>query len=652
MDDNTDEQKQYQHELKTASTWLADAREWVQLANQMQSETGASPNTISPQPNKQNVARGCVATAFQLTYNALLVADAKWPRQDDGLAQTHGRLQKDTQDELDELIAGAGFNDPRRLLKFLDRNLRAYPAPPRPFFPEEDVEQDGNHEFQLPSMAHLLEHFRVAAERNLNDAKAAAPPRKLHPEQEPREVLGKIQEIVNLSRDGDYIYRGEPEEHDKVSSNLYRTLERNLAESTVSVQDIQDEMLKEAKAFAQGMNEDEIPTQLQHYGGKTNLIDFTHDYLVALFFACDGSHDEDSRVILLEKAKALEKGCELKPPLTSENRVIAQKSIFVVSRNGFIGQCYKSIKIPRALRKPMLDYLHRYHGISMRTIYNDLDGYSRYQRRHKSAYAKFAEGLAYHIEGRDNTENANEDFDCAIGLYTRALKLNPQFAGAYNHRGAAYLDKYESNAHGNSVNERTATLNCAIENFDKAINILPEYAFAHHNRGLANYHLGHFKRAIQDFDRVISLEPNNAEAYNDRGAAFNCLNKHARALSDFTRAIGLNPSLWNPYYNRGKAYFRTEEYRSALHDFNRATELNPKSERSYFYSGLARAALKEKGMAMADLTAARNLGLDIAAECHKRYPTITALEKSIGAALPEDIAQILGYTRPPAATAN
>ena len=44
--------------------------------------------------------------------------------------------------------------------------------------------------------------------------------------------------------------------------------------------------------FLKNMNESvdfEILTELQHYGGKTNLIDFTTDYLIALFFACDGS---------------------------------------------------------------------------------------------------------------------------------------------------------------------------------------------------------------------------------------------------------------------------------------------------------------------------------------------------------------------------
>ena len=44
-------------------------------------------------------------------------------------------------------------------------------------------------------------------------------------------------------------------------------------------------------------------TELQHYGGHTNLIDFTTDNHIALFFACDGSPDKDGRIILLERTE-------------------------------------------------------------------------------------------------------------------------------------------------------------------------------------------------------------------------------------------------------------------------------------------------------------------------------------------------------------
>ena len=43
----------------------------------------------------------------------------------------------------------------------------------------------------------------------------------------------------------------------------------------------------------------EILTKIQHYGGSTNLIDFTKDYFVALFFACDSSPNKPGRLISL-----------------------------------------------------------------------------------------------------------------------------------------------------------------------------------------------------------------------------------------------------------------------------------------------------------------------------------------------------------------
>lgn len=57
----------------------------------------------------------------------------------------------------------------------------------------------------------------------------------------------------------------------------------------------------EAKEYTDKTNKFEILTELQHYGGNTNLIDFTTDALVAIFFACDGEPEKTGRVILLQK---------------------------------------------------------------------------------------------------------------------------------------------------------------------------------------------------------------------------------------------------------------------------------------------------------------------------------------------------------------
>ena len=116
----------------------------------------------------------------------------------------------------------------------------------------------------------------------------------------------KITEVVNASTTGDYIYRGEPECYEKVCSTLYR--EYPHTEGThFDIVSAQETILEEAKAYISRTDDIdetddiEILTELQHFGGRTNLIDFTEDYLIALFFACDGSHDKDGRVILLKR---------------------------------------------------------------------------------------------------------------------------------------------------------------------------------------------------------------------------------------------------------------------------------------------------------------------------------------------------------------
>lgn len=117
----------------------------------------------------------------------------------------------------------------------------------------------------------------------------------------PRTVDDIIDEIEKKITDGDYIFRGESECYEKVSSSLYRELKSTIGLECVDIGNFQDEILEQAKAYTDTTDRFEILTELQHYGGKTNLIDFTKDYKVALFFACSGALGKPGRVIVLPK---------------------------------------------------------------------------------------------------------------------------------------------------------------------------------------------------------------------------------------------------------------------------------------------------------------------------------------------------------------
>ena len=124
-----------------------------------------------------------------------------------------------------------------------------------------------------------------------------------------RDIIREIEEKSSL---GDYIYRGEPERHEespyygKICSSLYRQYARIEADE-FDIEVVQEEILADAKAYSHDTDDPfEILTKLQHHGGKTNLIDFTTDYLIALFFACDRSDSlkEDGRLILFKKTRS------------------------------------------------------------------------------------------------------------------------------------------------------------------------------------------------------------------------------------------------------------------------------------------------------------------------------------------------------------
>lgn len=259
-------------------------------------------------------------------------------------------------------------------------------------------------------------------------------------------VLEKICEIAKKSAAGDYIYRGEPELHEAhpyngtVSSNLYREYLGDIEEENFEIEHVQQEILNEAKKYSD--KEDfEILTELQHYGSKTNLIDFTTDYLIALFFACDGSSEKDGRLILQQRSLVVS---FLEQPREPKNRVIAQKSIFVRPPKGYIDPDVV-ISIEFDLKQPILDHLRKSHNISTETIYNDLHGFMTNRNIHESAYTQFHKGMTYQKRGdlaKDQTEK-NKCYDKAILHYTEALKYKPDLSIGYNNRGVVYEMKGE-----------------------------------------------------------------------------------------------------------------------------------------------------------------------------------------------------------------
>ena len=348
--------------------------------------------------------------------------------------------------------------------------------------------------------------------------------------------LSKItRDIVEKSSGGDYIYRGEPECYEKISSSLYRQGRTGYESGQFDIERVQKGILKEARNYIreQDKKDFEILTELQHYDSQTNLIDFTTDYHIALFFACDGSHDKDGRVILLKRTEEINEKYQIEKPQNPQNRVMTQKSIFAQPPKGFIDfKDISIISIPANFKQWILIHLWKFQDISTQSIYNDLHGFIRHSNLRSSREALFPVVFADIIvedmaDASLTVEERNEQFQKAIDHYTEGIQYAPYDAANYVKQGRWYAEIDE--------------IDRAIETFSKAIFLKPDYAITYNNRGRAYGNKGEVDCAIEDFDMAIKLNQSNPDSYFFRGMAYHSKKEYDLARKDFDKVIELKP---------------------------------------------------------------------------------------------------------------
>ena len=221
------------------------------------------------------------------------------------------------------------------------------------------------------------------------------------------------QELHSSYPDGQYVFRGEAaamdpnDEPRPVTSQLYRWVQRsynrsgNLALDQQTLERLSSKEMEQLPVFQEKLQktlnnmlpepcpddanaQQQLLARMQHFGCKTNLIDFTRNPLVALFFACDfkthASDDpnwqRDGRIIFLKNLPGDKKIIEHQ---IEDARAVAQKSVFRLERQGIIPENeYVTMEVPWKLKHPLLIYLAACHDISTKTIFPDFQGAMQY----------------------------------------------------------------------------------------------------------------------------------------------------------------------------------------------------------------------------------------------------------------------------------
>ena len=393
----------------------------------------------------------------------------------------------------------------------------------------------------------------------------------------------------------------------------------------------------------------EMLAELRHHSAATALIDFTRDFHVALWFACEpvkGDSQED-KIFVVETGKFACKPTKENSPegkifvvdtdnaekfsqLTSEDkkkdlktilgfqqsdgqndvagadkrrktppglwyweprfeinhRLSSQKGVFIFGKDDIPCQ---EIKIQGKDKKAIREELSTWFGINEKSLFNDLPGFATLNDvNHKITWADyFRAGISYHQKGE--LEKAIEQYDKTIGR-------NRGCADAYNNRGVAKLLLGRPEA--------------ALPDFSRAIKLDPKDATAYNNRGNAKKLLGRLKEALRDFSRAIKLAPQDATAYKNRGITKIDLKLLKAAIRDLTQAIKLAPQDATAYKNRGIAKMHLKRLKAAIRDLTQAIKLAPQDAMAYYFRAPVHTTLGNTTAARADLNKALDLATD------------------------------------------
>ncbi|MCD4816210.1 MAG: tetratricopeptide repeat protein, partial [Methanosarcinales archaeon] len=183
------------------------------------------------------------------------------------------------------------------------------------------------------------------------------------------------------------------------------------------------------------------------------------------------------------------------------------------------------------------------------------------------------------------TENVSSTI-CAIGAFERYI--NSDYVSAIKFFKA--IQNYESDSiilfyigtsylHVNNFNE-------SIETYNKVIKINPQYAEAWNNKGVALGNLGRFEEALIAYDKAIEINPQHAGAWYNKGTVLGNLGRFEEASIAFDKAIEINPQYAEAWYNKGIVLCNLGRFEEALIANDKVIEINPQHAYAWDNKGI------------------------------------------------------------------
>ncbi len=175
-------------------------------------------------------------------------------------------------------------------------------------------------------------------------------------------------------------------------------------------------------------------------------------------------------------------------------------------------------------------------------------------------------GVGANESAEDLNESAtqalkNNNYELALTLFQRVVKLEPKHKTAWDELGRAYL--------GLNQNDQ------AIDAFKKQIEIDAYHEYAYNDLGVAYQRQLKYDEAIQQFKKQIDINPLDPLAHASLGQVYIAQKKFAEAVPELEKAVTIQPN--NPVLliSLGQSYLATNQADKGMAQFEKAISVSP-----------------------------------------------------------------------------
>jgi TolB-like protein/Flp pilus assembly protein TadD len=178
---------------------------------------------------------------------------------------------------------------------------------------------------------------------------------------------------------------------------------------------------------------------------------------------------------------------------------------------------------------------------------------------------------AYLRASRAFKASQNEkDVQSAVGPYTAAIRLDPQYALAYAARSIAYGYLSREFARGPAARDYGGK---AVADARKANSLAPDLAEGHLALGYLLENSLEYRAADHEYRRAVALTPGDAKAMKEYGRYAVFMGQYESGLAAVQRAVVLDPLNSSSYDFLGESLTLARRYRAAIEALNHAKAL-------------------------------------------------------------------------------